>query len=220
MKRIFTICLLLVGLVGCGPSDEEKKRLHDRKVQESIERAQKEEQAANPTPAPPVEKTGKEMFYEAYEDCKRFDKSPFVINQISDIRNHESIVSMWALDIKSGKALNDKNLKKDIHDFENLLIKVQKKAYPMWRKQWLAFKREELFRFNVDVRKGGGDSYNIVQFINVDFADNAVIEDFNNQIWEDIKKFRFKKVIYAWSEYDGRNRSYTPKTPPDNKIEY
>lgn len=209
MKQLIFTVILLAGLFGCGSSNEEKEIIDEDVIQDSIEAYQQE----NPSP-----EIIKEVFYEAFEDCKSFEKKTHKYNNTEELKAALLVCELWVLSVEKAKKLADQSLNKDIKAFEALITKIQKKQFPIWRKKYMEFKSQELFRYNIEVRRGGGSSYNTIEFISYDFANNAVIEDCNSLIWDELNRFRFKKVNYRWSEYDSRYTYYNIKSPSDSKI--
>jgi len=118
-------------------------------------------------------------------------------------------------------------LKKDLQRLttqaRNNLRKEQRAEFPLLRKEFAKIindtsQKSKGIKANVRT-SGSGNSH--LEYIGVAFANEAIIDEYQKILVEEgvtnfIKLFRFKRVVYKWSEYDREYSYYSYNTPADD----
>lgn len=115
------------------------------------------------------------------------------------------------------QAKGDPKRASHIAGWSDTLAAKQKECYPILRQDWGLCASRTLWRNNYQVRTPG-ESHEELLVTGADFASNANIEDFHNQIKPTLERLRFKSATYRWYAGDDGHTYYLP-TPPDAAVE-
>jgi len=96
------------------------------------------------------------------------------------------------------------------------LLAIQKKEFPLMRKDYGIFAASLLWENDIEVRQNGTS----ITFIGGIFSSNKNIKDFYSELEDMFFKLRFKRINFKWSEGAEKYTYYTPSTPKDSEFIY
>lgn len=97
---------------------------------------------------------------------------------------------------------------------ENEVIRVQKREFPILRKQYAKILSKNLWIEDIDVYCGGNRN-TVISFIGYKYAARENIADTQNTESSYLKQFRYKKSIYYWCRGFNPTHSYNIDSPDD-----
>lgn len=109
---------------------------------------------------------------------------------------------------------NDDEIMLLVTKLENEVIRVQKREFPILRKQYAKILSKNLWIEDTDVYCGGSRN-TIISFIGYKYATRENVADTQNTESSYLKQFRFKKSIYYWCRGFDSTHSYNIDSPDD-----
>lgn len=110
----------------------------------------------------------------------------------------------WAKTIADGKGSDDTEINKLANQLNSKVAKLQVREFPILRKEYAKIVAEKMWENDIDVNSSSkGNRY--INFSGGIFAANKNKQDFQQQLNEVLKMFRYKQSRYRWykgaSEY-------------------
>ena len=102
-----------------------------------------------------------------------------------------------------------------LSEAEKLQKGIQKKHFKDARQNCADVLATSLWRENIEVQIKGKNK-DVIHFINGIFANNANIEDFQNEVRNTLQYYRFKRIQYSW--YDGADITYYDMSPEGDEV--
>lgn len=112
------------------------------------------------------------------------------------------------------KYQNDEEVTSLITQLEKEVVRVQKKEFPILRKQYTKILAAELWIKDIDVYCNGNGN-TILSIIGYEFYTRSNIAETQNSIAFFLKLFRFKKTNYYWHQGYESTHSYNLDTSDD-----
>lgn len=108
----------------------------------------------------------------------------------------------------------DQGLKKELTSLRQKLVSTQKTAFPRMRKIFADNLKQKLWVDDIKVSQSG----TTITFTGYQFATNRNIKEGYEAISDLLRRLRFKRANFRWSEY-GEYTYYTIETPSDQEIQ-
>ncbi len=119
----------------------------------------------------------------------------------------------WANIIKEGESSENAEIKNLAYQLKPKVAALQTKEFPLLRKEYTNIAAKTMWEHDITVTvTGTGNKY--INFTGGIFAANKNKQDFQNQLTEILKMFRFSQSRYRW--YDGED-TYTYYTMYEGK---
>ena len=176
--------------------EKENKRIADEKTAEEEklkkEESEKAEREANKT------KQKEQLEREIASIKKGVDFSTYR-GSVDALQLELVLFGTWANLIEESEKYEDDEIKKLTTDLRNRVIRLQRTEFPKMRENYAKVVGEKLWRNDIKVRANGtGKTY--INFTGGMFAANANKEDFQKEVSEVLRMFRFKQSRYRWYE--------------------
>lgn len=108
------------------------------------------------------------------------------------------IFRMWAITIQEGQDYEDEEIHKISKELQSKVEKIQKKEFPILRKELAKVYKNNLWEFDIDVYSSGGSKVKYINLTGATFVANKNIKDMQGNISESLKMFRFNQTRYRW----------------------
>lgn len=122
----------------------------------------------------------------------------------------------WANIINEAKNSDDNKIKKLASQLKAKVVRLQRKEFPILRKKYTKVVANKLWQNDIHVYSNG-TGHTIINFAGGLFASNKNKQDFQNEIREILKMFRFKQARYRW--YKGADEYTYWKIEPNKDTE-
>lgn len=136
---------------------------------------------------------------------------------IDEIIIEVALFLTWADVAHKGKNHSNKEIQSTSKSIEYNLKQLQLREFPKIRKAYASIVRGKLWVEDIDVNLKG-NRYTTLEFVGGIFVTNKNKQEFQNQINQILKDFRFKRVNYKWYEYDDEYTYYTIRSDNDGDL--
>lgn len=136
---------------------------------------------------------------------------------VIDVQMQLVLFSAWAEMVVSGKESPDEKAKELAIELEKKASDLQKKFFPLLRKDYAAIMDKTLWENDIDVEVSKTGN-NRVTFTGAIFAANKNKKEFLDQVEADLVSLRFKEVKFKWFEMDDDTEYFTFDTPSDQAV--
>lgn len=151
-----------------------------------------------------------------------------LLNQINSLKgnpfeNYRNDISLLEAEVMMFESIRflineaDSSHSKEIiklkEELKTLLIKSQKREYPLMRKAYLHLIYEKFWEQNIETELIGKKK-SIIEFTGYHFADNINIKTIHNSVKPILNILRFKEVRYLWAK--GEEYTYFKLKNPDD----
>lgn len=123
----------------------------------------------------------------------------------------------WREIIDDAESFGDPEIKKLSKTLKDKVIALQRKEFPMLRKEYVKLAGEVLWEDDIEV-KIKGNRYSIIEFVGGMFAANRNIKATQETLTEQLRMFRFKRSEYKWMEYADEYTYYELNPPSDGDL--
>jgi len=187
VKRIFT--------------EAEKEEIERIKQEELAERERINQENQEKNLIDKKDKLEKEI-----SSVSSFDNSNFRGN-IDNLIMEVVLFKAWAIQIQEAKSDKNNEIVSLGQQLEDKVVQLQKKEFPLMRKEYEKLTSSILWEHDVDVKVSG--QYNqIIELVGALFAANKNIKDTHLTIIEMLELLRFDRVNYKWYKYDSEYTYY------------
>ena len=119
--------------------------------------------------------------------------------------------------ISASRTKADSLAKELSNQLRRKVVAVQKKEFPKLRKEYGKVAGDLLWESDIEVAVGGaGNRY--ITFTGGVFAANKNKADFQGELSNVLKQYRFKQANYKWYEYDDEYTYYSMSPPSDDEL--
>tara|TARA_B100000902_G_C27134837_1_gene825508 strand:- start:113 stop:880 length:768 start_codon:yes stop_codon:yes gene_type:complete len=115
----------------------------------------------------------------------------------------------WAITIQEGQDSEDEEIQKISKKLRSKVEKIQKKEFPILRKELAKVYKNKLWEFDIDVYSSGGSKVKYINLTGATFAANKNIKDMQLTISENLEMFRFNQARYRWYKGEDEYTYYT-----------
>jgi hypothetical protein len=129
-------------------------------------------------------------------------------NSIDELQMDIVVFASWAKIIKEAEELEDTEIKTLGNKLKSKVSKIQIREFPNLRKQYAKIVANKMWENDIEVYANGtGKRY--INFTGGVFAANKNKKDFQIQVREVLKMFRFKQSRYRWYKGEDEYTYYT-----------
>jgi hypothetical protein len=136
---------------------------------------------------------------------------------IEDLQLEIVLFGTWANIIKEGEESDDKEVKSLAKKLKSKVARIQAKEFPKLRKEYASIVANKMWENNITV-KSSGTGNNKINFTGGVFASNKNIKDFQTQLYEVLRMFRFVQSRYKWYKGQDDYTYYSIEPPKDREL--
>lgn len=151
------------------------------------------------------------------ESAKSFDGKTFR-NDVTSIQLEVAIFKVWKDLYNKSQKSKDSEIMKMGKELKKHAIQVQKKEFPLLRKNYSEVANKLLWENDIEAKISGGNKYTTINFTGGIFASNKNIKDMQNEISEILSHLRFKRSTYKWYKGQDDYTYYDLKTKKDEEF--
>lgn len=161
----------------------------------------------------------KELIESDIKQVTNFEKDVSIYREtIVGIELEADMFNLFAKSVKEAKNSNNIEIQNLGKELEPKLQKLQAREFPKMRKKYKELAEKELWINDIDVNIKG-NSNNIIEFLHYSFVTNKNIAETHKIMKDILKKLRFDRVNYKWSEYSEYSY-FELESPLDNDVIY
>jgi len=197
------IIIVAIAVIGVKDDSIPAKQQPKAEMKNTDSLSQKKQVAATPIDVKPINKVD-EAKAKLKEDIERELKSiedgvNFSIyrGDIESLQIEIVLFNAWAKFIVQGDKSNDPEIKKLVSKLRTKVVSLQKKEFPILRKEYGKIVANKLWENDIEVSANGA-GYKIINFSGGVFAANKNKQDFQTQVQEILKLLRFSQARYRW----------------------
>ncbi|WAC03378.1 hypothetical protein N7U66_07550 [Lacinutrix neustonica] len=123
----------------------------------------------------------------------------------------------WAKIIEDGEKYEAPEIRKLAKTLKNKVVNLQVREFPKMRKEYAKIMADKLWSNDINVYSSGfGSTY--INLTGGIFAANKNKKDFQNQIRESLKMYRFKQARYRWYKGDDEYTYWSLEPEKDTQL--
>lgn len=201
---IFGVILFLI----ISSSDDEVKenevQVDNNSISEQVE--------AEQTP----EKLNEQLKRELASFEEPFDNSTYN-GTVESIQMELVLFGAWANIIKEGENSSLEENIKLAEQIKDKVVNIQIKEFPIMRKRYAKIIADKMWEHDIYI-KSSGKNNTVLECTGGIFAANKNIKEFQINLQEALKMFRFKQTRYRWYKGDNEYTYYDMEVPSDKEL--